>query len=447
MQPNLDSLKDKAICTQTIRSSKTYKDMALFVTESRRIFLSFCIFGLLNNVLYVVILSAAVDLVGSSTPKAVVLLADIIPALIIKALAPFFIHLVPYYTRIWLLVIVSTVGMLIISLSHQDAIYEKVFGIALASLSSGFGEVSFLQLTHYYPEKYSIGGFSTGTGAAGILGSFLFLLLTNILAIPIWITLLSFAVAPLGFILAFYALLPSPLPSYEEIPSEEINGIELSPDGFTESNLRVHEGQELNQKAPLDLDSLKNHVFDTLSKIRPLFMPYMLPLCSVYISEYIINQGISPTLLFPLLDLPQWLFSTYRDIYVVYGFLYQLGVFISRSSTSFGFRVKQLYLLSLLQFLNVIVALFQSLYNVPFSSIWLLLALIFYEGLLGGLLYVNTFMLVSEQVSKDRREFSMGCVGISDSFGIMIAGCINWRLEVALCNHQVEGGREWCRTG
>jgi battenin len=41
---------------------------------------------------------------------------------------------------------------------------------------------------------------------------------------------------------------------------------------------------------------------------------------AVYFSEYVINQGISPTLLFPLEDMP---FSRYRDAYVTYGTLYQ----------------------------------------------------------------------------------------------------------------------------
>ena len=56
-------------------------------------------------------------------------------------------------------------------------------------------------------------------------------------------------------------------------------------------------------------------------------------------------------------------------------------------------------------------------------------------------------MSVSEQVPIQRREFSMGCVGVSDSFGIVIAGIINMGLELKLCDLQVERGREWCRSG
>lgn len=390
----------------------------MLINDHHRVFLSFFCFGLLNNILYVVILSAAIDLVGLAVPKAIVLLADIVPAFAIKILAPFFIHLIPYKARVWVLVGLSLFGMLVISLSPQHAIFFKVFGIALASVLSGMGEVSFLQLTHFYREQYSVGGFSTGTGGAGLLGSFLFMLLTNLLNMPVRAALLLFSVVPLGFVAAFYLLLPSPS---EEIPYTQLE--------------------------PSDETSLKNHVLNTLDEMKPLVRPYMVPLCTVYISEYVINQGVSPTLLFPLEDLPHWLFSSYRDIYVVYGFLYQLGVFVSRSSVNFGIRIKQLYWLTFLQAFNVFITVCQSLYDRPFPTIWPLLLLIFYEGLLGGFSYVNTFMSVSEQVPKHKREFSMGCVGISDSFGIVMAGCINWWLETNLCHLQVQRGRDWCATG
>lgn len=422
----------------------TTGEMGLQIQETQKVFLGFFIFGLLNNILYVVILSAAIDLVGPSIPKAVVLLADILPSLTIKILAPFFIHVVPYKTRIWILVGLSFTGMLIVSLTSEDAIVKKILGISLASLSSGMGELSFLQLTHLYDEKSAIGGFSSGSGGAGLLGSFLFLLLTNFVGVPTWGALLSFSIAPLGILFAFFCLLAhvSMDSGYRILPDLDVIDVEAA--GPIATELGVDDtNTDLSEYA----SSVLSYIKLTLNKMYPLFWPYMLPLCSVYIGEYVINQGISPTLLFPLDEIPPWLVKKYRDIYVLYGFLYQLGVFISRSSVSFGIRVRQLYVLSLLQTINVGITLMQSLYDIPFSRFWLLLVLIFYEGLLGGLLYVNTFMSVSEQIPKNRREFAMGSVGISDSFGIMVAGFINLWLETSLCDRQVNRGRHWCRTG
>ncbi|RCK55906.1 Protein BTN1 [Candida viswanathii] len=397
------------------------------ISESQRTFTSFFIFGLLNNILYVIILSAAIDLVGPSTPKAIVLLSDVLPSFLIKLFAPFFIHRIPYLSRIYCLIGFSSFGMLLLSLSPNDVIFWKILGIALASLSSGMGEVSFLQLTHYFNEVDSIGGFSSGTGGAGLFGSFFFMIMTNLLGIPVWIVLLLCSVLPVGFVVTYFKLLPLPTHEYEMVDQED-EAVALD-----ETVLEV--------KTPIEF------VRHTMLEIKPLVLPYMVPLTTVYISEYVINQGISPTLLFPLDDLPHWLFSSYRDIYVVYGFLYQLGVFISRSSISFGIRIKHLYLLSVLQFINVLITLCQSIYDSPFSKIWLLLVLIFYEGLLGGASYVNTYKSVSEEVPRSKREFSMGSVSISDSLGIVLAGCINWWLEVRLCNLQVSRGRDWCMKG
>lgn len=53
---------------------------------------SFFLLGLLNNVLYVVILSAALDLVDkASTPKGVILAVNIAPALLVKVGWPYLV--------------------------------------------------------------------------------------------------------------------------------------------------------------------------------------------------------------------------------------------------------------------------------------------------------------------------------------------------------------------
>lgn len=416
----------------------------MHLTTPQLVFTCFFLFGLLNNVLYVVILSAAIDLVGASTPKAIVLLANITPALLIKGSAPFYIDRFPYATRIWVLLLLSSLGMLIISLTPTGAIFFKVSGIGLGSLSSGLGELTFLQLTHFFPRKFAIGGFSSGTGGAGLLGSFVFLLMTNILSLPVRAVLFGFAIVPWAFILVFFVALPHPEMKYDLIgdPSEI-----LLIDTDFDNSIGTRTPTNSYEPGFSKWCRLKLHCEETLQKIKPLFLRYMLPLGSVYLSEYIINQGVSPTLLYPLDTLPKWLFSTYRDLYVVYGFVYQVGVFLLRTSNLFGIRIHNLYLMAILQFVNLLLLLVQSISDKPFGSIYVLMLVILYEGLLGGLSYVNTFLSVSENVAPEMREFSMGCTSMSDSVGVVIAGCINWWLEPKLCSLQVARGREWCRSG
>jgi battenin len=118
------------------------------------VLVAFWLFGLINNIFYVIILTAALDLVGPSIPKATVLLACIVPGLATKIVTPYFIHLVPYSLRIVIFVVLSTCGMLAVALSPSTtdaaSISSKIAGIVLANISSGAGEVNFLALTHYY---------------------------------------------------------------------------------------------------------------------------------------------------------------------------------------------------------------------------------------------------------------------------------------------------------
>lgn len=169
-------------------------------------------------------------------------------------------------------------------------------------------------------------------------------------------------------------------------------------------------------------------------------MDSMLPLLLVYIAEYTINQGVAPTLLFPLESSP---FKEYRSFYPIYNAIYQIGVFISRSSTPF-LRIHNLYIPSFLQLANLALLTAHALFDfIP--SVYIIFAIVFWEGLLGGLVYVSTFAEITENVPKVDREFSLGATSVSDSAGICIAGFIGMALEVKLCGWQVDHGRDYCR--
>lgn len=166
----------------------------------------------------------------------------------------------------------------------------------------------------------------------------------------------------------------------------------------------------------------------------------MLPLLVVYIAEYVINQGVAPTLFFPVDETP---FEDLRSFYPAYNAIYQVGVFLSRSSTPF-FRVHHLYIPSLLQVVNLVLLSLQSMYDfIP--NIYIVFGIIFWEGLLGGLVYVNTFAEISDRVPEEEREFSLGATTVSDSAGICIAGFLSMGWEVFLCRFQLMHGVQYCR--
>jgi len=77
-------------------------------------------------------------------------------------------------------------GDLLISqtIAFSASLYPRLFGIALASLSSGLGELTFLQMTTTLPtlasSRIALGAWSSGTGFAGIAGAGLWWLLRGL---------------------------------------------------------------------------------------------------------------------------------------------------------------------------------------------------------------------------------------------------------------------------
>ncbi|KAH7075556.1 batten's disease protein Cln3 [Paraphoma chrysanthemicola] len=431
---------------------------AVFDGADPRVCAAFWLFGLINNVLYVIILSAALDLVGPSVPKGVVLLCDVIPSFLTKLCAPYFIHKIPYNIRILIFVTLSACGMFIIALTPplQDSrtITIKMCGVMLASLSSGGGELSFLGLTHYYGH-FALASWGSGTGGAGLIGAGAYAIATNTLQINPRTSLLVFAFLPLIMVLSFFVILPlgplragsRKLGEYEAIDSNEQDeesetrhdneqeGL-LSSSALSTSGHRVSDDDDDNKSAHKALGGFEAN----LRRARGLFFPYMLPLLLVYIAEYTINQGVAPTLLFPLDSSP---FDEYRSFYSTYNAIYQVGVFISRSSTPF-IRIHHLYIPSFLQVANLVLLTLHAMFNfIP--SYYIICIIIFWEGLLGGLVYVSTFAEITDNVPKEDREFSLGATSVSDSGGICIAGFLSMAVEVGLCKWQVDHGRNYCK--
>ncbi|KAF2236638.1 putative Golgi integral membrane protein [Viridothelium virens] len=425
---------------------------AIFAGADPYVCAAFWLFGSVNNILYIVILAAALDLVGPAVPKGIVLLADIIPGFIVKLIAPYFIHVVPYRSRIPAFAAGSCCGMLLIALTpgskSAGAIAVKMVGVGLASACSGGGELSFLGLTHYY-DQFSLAAWSSGTGAAGLLGAGLYVLATTVIGLSIRTSLLAFSLLPAIMVGSFFLVLPQgPLrrstgsqTSYQRV---EVDEEEEENDDHSEHLL----GSDSLLRAPTATGTKsQRHLYSVwisfkhnLARSRNLFWPYMVPLLLVYISEYTINQGVAPTLLFPLKSSP---FSEYRSFYPTYNAIYQMGVFLSRSSTPF-FRIHNLYTPSLLQVINLILLTLHALFNfIP--SVWIVFGFIFWEGLLGGIVYVSTFAEITDNVPQKDREFSLTATTVSDSGGICIAGFLSMAFEVWLCNWQARHGRGYCK--
>jgi len=187
--------------------------------------------------------------------------------------------------------------------------------------------------------------------------------------------------------------------------------------------------------------------------------------------EYTINQGIAPTLVYPVPNEAQYPFLHFiirslRDYYPLWQLIYQTFVFFSRSSISLGIPPLPRHLLPLPAILQAFILAslgLESAFGIlPESSNgsipWIAL-LIAVEGICGGLAYVNAFYRVgedgrekamhgsSEEAERhaQEREFQIGSIGFADSLGILLASLIAVPTEVALCRAQVARGKDLCR--
>jgi battenin len=229
----------------------------------------------------VIILSAALDLVGPDVPKGVVLLADVIPSFLTKLCAPYVIQPVPYSTRILVLVGFSVGGMILIALSPDYAdrgpITQKLVGVVSASFSSGLGELSFLSLVHFYG-PFSLASWGSGTGGAGLIGAGAYALATTMFSFTVRATLFASAFLPAVMLLGFFYILPQgPLKaakhhggpnSRHESPDTEMDHGEHEAEGL----LAAEDSSKSIQDSAAESSAWK-HFKANLRRSRSLFFP------------------------------------------------------------------------------------------------------------------------------------------------------------------------------
>lgn len=410
----------------------------------------FWILGLCNNFAYVVMLSAAHDILKkqesknttASTPAtlavdfqggnssnssrydcnpvstAAVLLADILPTLAIKLLAPFVIHKLPYGIRVLFCTVMAATSFLLVSFS--SAVWMSITGVICASISSGLGELSFLSLTVYFSRDV-LGGWGSGTGGAGVAGALLYSGLTQVGLTP-QNTLLIMLVVPFAMLISYFFLLDLP-PSIPQWKNREAEYVAL---GSEEREHRMDESEEEGQVKSTADRPTGPLTFPEKRQVIKGLLRFMFPLVLVYFAEYFINQGLMELLYFPKA------FLSHGEQYRWYQTLYQVGVLVSRSSLC-CVKIRKLWILSLLQVVNAVLLLFAVRYQF-LTSVWLVFAIVLYEGLLGGASYVNTFYFISKESEDREREFAMAAASAGDSLGISLAGLAAFPVHRYFCS-------------
>ncbi|KAI6171509.1 Battenin [Aphelenchoides bicaudatus] len=438
-----------------------------------RDFVAFWIFGLSNNFAYVIMLSAAEDIMSqqttvnehheNSTSKqcqevvkinsceigslGAVLLADVLPSLFIKLTFPFFMHRIPFVFRHCMVCLAQALSYLIVAFSVS--VPMSLLGVVFASIGSGLGEISYLSLASYYSSN-TISAWSSGTGGAGIFGALAYAGLTepHFANLSPRTTLLVMLVVPLLFLLTYFTILTSVDAVYK--PRWTDVRTWLVPHKCKEKVL-MHEQIQIGEKSkPWSYDQASTTTISTgsrrslgnekgsdidltLSERLNLILPllkFIIPLAIVYYAEYLINQGLTAFLVF---DCSRGFGLSKSSQYRWYQVLYQLGVFISRSSVNFiQLPFIGLMMLPILQCMNAIFFFFDAIYFIV-PHIWITFVLIFFEGLFGGAAYVNTFYKIHRKVHPSVKEFSLGIASVADTGGIVLSGFSSLPIHNYIC--------------
>lgn len=391
------------------------EDATVKKTQWRNL-VAFWILGLCNNYGYVVMLSAAHDILDikfgdkdnltlntnstnmtgirqcNTVSTGAILLADILPSLAIKMTAPFLPFLV--HARLAVCVLLSAAGFLMVSLSTFE--WLAILGVVITSFSSGLGEATLLGYSDQF-SKQVISTWSSGTGGAGVIGALSYASLATVLSVEN--TLLVMLSVPLLQAITFWGVLKHPV----------------------DTKIVIEDGVESQEQ----IIKVPEKSFRDKIKLVPGLLKFMIPLGLVYLFEYFINQGLFELIEFDNIWLTQH--EQYRWLQVDY----QIGVFISRSSVNIV-TINKIWIMSVFQLINVIILLFETLfYYIP--NIWIVFAFVLWEGLLGGGAYVNTFFRISTEIPKADRETSLEIATMSDAIGIALAGWLSMPVHNAIC--------------
>lgn len=415
--------------------------------------IAFWLLGLFNNSSYVIMIASAKTISEGGT--ALVFLANIIPSMLIKLSAPYWFDFVPYRVRMLLafFFMVSSFG-LVASLSSMPpsawTITLQLVGVALGSAQSGLGEASLLAAAGKCDtagDGKCISWFSSGTGLAGVFG-FLWKFVWNewlllSMSTTLWLAQ-SLAFMYLGIF--WKCLLPQldshqrheyALTAEEEQPLElttyidhTTNGsladMSMTPDSKYEDPLALPTGPQEDDTP--QLTPVHEMTICERAQMVLRLWPYIIPLFVVYAAEYSLQAGTWTAIGFPTSS------QEARDEFYEYSnWLYQAGVFVSRSSGALGTApMALLWIMPTLQTANVAFFAVVAAHHLWYSYAQLL-PICFYVGLLGGAVYVHGYMRIcADFKTVDRREFALAATSVAESLGIVFADVMGLFIQSCL---------------
>ena len=174
--------------------------------ESRRNIAAFWLLGVFNNAAYVIMIAGALTI--SSAAVGLVYICAVLPSLLLKVAAPYFIHKIAYPVRIIIAAALMAGSYTTVALSTTRT--PQLIGVVMASLQGALGEASLLALTSQYNSQVTLTAWSSGTGFAGVFGYTWVSLLHVVLGLRFSTTLLSAQITVGAFLATYFMVLEAP---------------------------------------------------------------------------------------------------------------------------------------------------------------------------------------------------------------------------------------------
>ena len=192
-----------------------------------------------------------------------------------------------YRLRVVIVVALSAGSFIITAASVGD--WMSFLGIICASVSSGLGEVTFLSYSSVF-HRSVVSGWSSGTGAAGLVGAGAYAVAT--LVLDARSTLLVMLIVPIMLALTFWFLIVHPKRDYlEAVATRPLIVNRDSP--TAQFDIDAHGSRDSTTLVSRELS-----FHEKLRLVRELLWRFMAPLGLVYFFEYFINQGFFELLYF-----------------------------------------------------------------------------------------------------------------------------------------------------
>jgi hypothetical protein len=177
--------------------------------------------GLLNNSLFVVTSALGKQIVAGGV--ALVYLANVAPALLVKGSTALWFPFVSYHATVWVCAALMAASVLLIALASEGSggagadhngdattasLPFQLLGVSLGSLAGALGECSFLALASASPDAGAgasrLTAWSSGTGMAGVASYAWVVLLSRGLGWSLRATVLLALVLPAAWLAVFF---------------------------------------------------------------------------------------------------------------------------------------------------------------------------------------------------------------------------------------------------